>query len=247
MPTLRPTIVETTERGLRLQMDPAERGDGLLVAFSDRNGGVSESPYDSLNLAARVGDDTTRVAENRRRVAAAAGFDPAKLRLARQIHGADLLEVSEDDPVVAGEADVLVTSQRGVAIGILTADCTPVIVAGAGAVAIAHAGWRGLVAGAVETAVEAVGDARAAWVGPSIHACCYEVGPEVIEAFRSKGLPVAGSDRVDPGRAATFALHRAGVGSVAASTDCTSCDPRYFSYRRDGITGRQGAFVARLT
>lgn len=247
MRTLKPAIVETSERGLRLQTDPAARGEGVLVAFTDRNGGVSAPPFDSLNLAARVGDDPERVAENRARVAAAAGFEQDKLRLARQVHGADLLEVSEDDPVVAGEADVLATSRPGVAIGILTADCTPVVVAGLDKVAIAHAGWRGLVAGAVEAAVQAVGEARAAWVGPSIHACCYEVGPEVIEAFRSKGLPVAGADRVDPGRAAAFALHRAGVTTVAASTDCTSCDPRYFSYRRDGTTGRQGAFVAMLS
>lgn len=227
-------------------MDPAAHAAGLMVAFTDRDGGVSSAPYDSLNLAARVGDDANRVADNRALVAAAARFDVERLRLARQVHGADVLEVSEADPVVAGEADVLTTTQAGTVIGILTADCTPVIVAGPGRIAIAHAGWRGLVAGAVEAAVDAVGEAMAAWVGPSIHACCYEVGPEVIAAFRSAGLPVAAPDRVDPGRAATFALHRAGVESVASSTDCTSCDRRYFSYRRDGTTGRQGAFVSLL-
>ena len=246
MPPLKPTLVERNQNGLRIQTDPDALTHGLLVAFTDRNGGVSEPPFDSLNLAAKVGDDRVLVTENRRRMATAAGFDPDMLRLARQVHGADLLEVSEDDDVVAGEADVLVTSQPGVTIGILTADCTPVIVAGRDKVAIAHAGWRGLVAGAVEAAVEAVGGARAAWVGPSIHACCYEVGPEVIDAFRAEGLPVAGADRVDPGRVATFALHRAGVAAVAAGTDCTSCDERYFSYRRDGTTGRQGGFVALL-
>lgn len=213
------------------------------VAFSDRNGGTSAPPYDSLNLAARVGDDPHRVDDNRVRVAEAAGFDPERLRLARQVHGAEVLDVSSRDPVVAGEADVITTSEGGLVIGILTADCTPVVVVGARRVSIAHAGWRGLVAGAVEAAVAAVGDADAAWVGPSIHACCYEVGPEVVDAFRRRGLPVAGADRVDPGRAATFALHRAGVDRVVASIDCTSCDPRYFSYRRDGTTGRQGAFV----
>lgn len=237
-----PSISELRRDGIRIQTDP--RAAGLLVAFTDRHGGVSPTPYDSLNLAARVGDDADLVAENRRRVAAAAGFDVDSLRLARQVHGADVLDVTTEHPVVAGEADVLSTSQRGTVIGILTADCTPVVVAGSDKIAIAHAGWRGLVAGAVEAAVDAVGDVRAAWVGPSIHACCYEVGPEVIEAFRAKGLPVAGPDRVDPGAAAAFALDRAGVAGVWASTDCTHCDPRYFSYRRDGTTGRQGAFVA---
>lgn len=243
---LKPSIGERVVRGVRIQGDPGADAHGVMVAFTDREGGVSPAPYDSLNLAARVGDDPELVARNRARVAAAVGFDPAKLRLARQVHGADLLDVATADETVAGEADVLATSEPGVVIAILTADCTPVIVAGTDRVAIAHAGWRGLVAGAVETAVEAAGEVRAAWVGPSIHACCYEVGPEVIDAFRSEGLPVAGSDRVDPGRAAAFALHRAGVRHVAASTDCTSCDRRYFSYRRDGTTGRQGAFVALL-
>ena len=241
MNPFRPSLVDVQRDGIRIQRDPAAE---VLIAFTDRHGGVSPAPYDSLNLAARVGDDPELVTQNRGRAASASGFDLDSLRLARQVHGADVLDVTTKDPVVAGEADVLTTSERGTTIGILTADCTPVIVAGRDKVAIAHAGWRGLVAGAVEAAVGAVGEVVAAWVGPSIHACCYEVGPEVIEAFLSKDLPVAASDRVDPGRAATFALRRAGVEAVAASVDCTSCDPRYFSYRRDGTTGRQGAFVA---
>lgn len=246
MTGLAPKIVDLAPGSIRLQGDPAARADGLLIAFTDRHGGTSLPPYDSLNLAARVGDDAGAVSQNRAIVAAAAGYDPANLRLARQVHGADAREVTADDETVVGDADVLVTSQPAVVLGILTADCTPVVVAGRARVAIAHAGWRGLVAGAVEAALEAVGDVEAAWVGPSIHACCYEVGPEVVEAFTSKGLPVAGADRVDPGRAATFALHRAGVTRVASSTECTSCDDRYFSYRRDGSTGRQGAFVGLL-
>jgi copper oxidase (laccase) domain-containing protein len=111
---------------------------------------------------------------------------------------------------------------------------------------MAHAGWRGLVAGAIEAGIAAVGPVRAAWVGPAIHACCYEVSDDVTSAFRSAGLPVAGDDRVDPGRAAVFALERAGIGEIAATGDCTSCDPRYFSYRRDGLTGRQGSFIRML-
>jgi purine-nucleoside/S-methyl-5'-thioadenosine phosphorylase / adenosine deaminase len=106
-----------------------------------------------------------------------------------------------------------------------------------------HAGWRGLVAGAIEAGVAAVGPVTRAWVGPSIHACCYEVSTEVLDAFAAAGLPRAGDDRVDPGRAATFALRRAGVHAIAATDECTSCDRRYFSYRRDGLTGRQGSFV----
>lgn len=245
MTSSRPVLVESHSEGLRL-LSGRDDSVEVSVRFTDRHGGRSAAPFDSLNLAARVGDDPVAVAENRARVASASGFDLDRLRLAKQVHGADVLEVGRASDPVAGEADVLTTSERGVTIGILTADCTPVVVVGEGRTAVAHAGWRGLVAGALEAAVDAVGDVRAAWVGPSIHACCYEVGPEVVEAFRNKGLPVAAPDRVDPGRAAVVALRRSGVERIASSTDCTSCDARYFSYRRDGLTGRQGAFVTLL-
>lgn len=240
-----PSLEEITSEGLRLL---AGRDDalGVSVCFTDRNGGVSNSPFDSLNLAARVGDDAHSVDTNRARVASAAAFDLDRLRLAKQVHGADVLSVGMGSAPVAGEADVLTTNERGVTIGILTADCTPVVLAGEDGIAVAHAGWRGLVAGAVEAAVEAIGHVRAAWVGPSIHACCYEVGPEVIEAFNARGLPVAAPDRVDPAAAAVVALRHRGVEHIARSIDCTSCDARYFSYRRDGVTGRQGAFVTLL-
>ena len=241
----RALLLETQSGGLRLLADRNETL-GISVCFTDRNGGASAVPFDSLNLAAQVGDDLGAVQENRARVASAAGFDLDGLRLAKQIHGADVLEVGMGSGSVVGEADVLTTAEDGVTIGILTADCTPVVVAGRDRVAVAHAGWRGLVAGAVEAAVDAVGEVRAAWVGPSVRACCYEVGPEVIEAFKERGLPVAGVDRVDPGGAAVVALRKRGVEHIGRSIDCTSCDARYFSYRRDGLTGRQGAFVTLL-
>lgn len=244
--TPRPALEEWTNEGLRLLTDRASARDGLLVAFTDRDGGISRAPYDTLNLAARVGDERRAVDENRARVARAAGFETAAIRLARQVHGAELIEVGWNDEVVAGQADVVATTEPGVVIGILTADCTPVVVAGKGRVAVAHAGWRGLVAGAVERAVAWVGEPARAWVGPSIRSCCYQVGPEVIQAFEDRGLPVSAPDRVTPPEAAMFVLDRAGVTEVAASGDCTSCDARYFSYRRDGTTGRQGAFAALL-
>lgn len=245
MTSPRPSLHEETSGALRLLSQRSEPL-GVAVSFSDRCGGVSAKPFDSLNLAARVGDDAAAVAENRARVAAAGGFGVGMLRLAKQIHGADVLEVGASDQTVAGEADVLITGERGVTIGILTADCTPVVLAGEGRVAVAHAGWRGLVAGAVEAAAEAVGQVRAAWIGPSIHACCYEVGPEVVDAFRQRELPIAAPDRVDPAAGAVVVLRRSGVEHIARSTDCTSCDSRYFSYRRDGLTGRQGAFATLL-
>jgi YfiH family protein len=239
-------LTETIHNGIRLLRDEEALGEGVLVAFADREGGTSKAPYDSLNLAARVGDDLADVDENRTRVAAAAGFDVGALVLARQVHGKDVLSAGPEDSGVIGEADVLVSRVPGRVIGILTADCVPVVLHTNGAVAVAHAGWRGLVSGAIEAAIAELGSVTKAWVGPSIHACCYEVGPEVVDAFRRAGLPVASDDHVDPGRAAVVALHNAGVADVEATTECTSCDARYFSYRRDRVTGRQGAFTGLL-
>ncbi|MGH2747068.1 MAG: polyphenol oxidase family protein, partial [Actinomycetota bacterium] len=157
------------------------------------------------------------------------------------------LEVGPGDAGIVGEGDVLATRGPGAVLGILTADCAPAIVWGDEGLAVVHAGWRGLVAGVVVAGTEAVGRPRAAWVGPCIHACCYEVGPEVVEAFGSKGLPTAGDDRVDIGRATVVALRRAGVQHIAASEECTGCDASsFFSHRRDGTTGRQGAFATLL-
>ena len=239
-------LEEIESGGIRLLLDVDARDAGVLVAFADRRGGSSKPPYDSLNLAATVGDDPVSVDANRGAVARAAGFALEDLVLAKQVHGCDVIEVGPGDSGVVGAADVLVSREVGKVIGILTADCVPVILHGEGIVAIAHAGWRGLVGGAIEAAIERVGRVDKAWVGPSIHACCYEVGPEVIAAFRNQGLPVADGSHVDPGRAAAVALHRSGVTDVESTEACTSCGAHYFSFRRDGVTGRQGAFTGLL-
>jgi polyphenol oxidase len=232
--------------GIRMLADPGARDAGLLVAFTDRGGGVSAPPYDTLNLALRSDDDAGAVVENRRRAARAIGFSLDRLALGRQVHATDVLEVDPHRSGVVGEADVLIARERGPVVGILAADCGAVAIAGDDGVAIVHAGWRGLAAGVVDAAVAALGAARAAWVGPCIRACCYEVGPEVVAAFEAAGLPVAGPGRVDIGAATVHALERAGVERFVDSGVCTHCGPSYFSYRRDGVTGRQGAFVARL-
>jgi YfiH family protein len=240
----RPSLESISRNGVPVVTDVAARKRGWLVGFSSRRGGVSAPPYDTLNLAARGGDRPQDVVENRDRAAIALGFAPHALALARQVHSAGLLEVIAGQAGVLGEADVLVAREPGPVLGILTADCAPVLMMGEGGIAVAHAGWRGLVAGAIEKAVDAIGPVAAAWIGPCIHACCYEVGPEVIAAFRAAGLPVAAAGRVDPEQASAFALARAEVEHVAVAGVCTSCSPDYFSYRRDGVTGRQGAFLA---
>lgn len=225
-------------------VDEGARDRGVLVAFSDRRGGSSSAPFDDLNLAASVGDRRTDVMANRTAVARAAGFSPEALVLARQVHGNDVIEVDPGCSGVVGSADGIVAREPGPVLGILTADCAPVLVEGEAGVAVLHAGWRGLVAGIIERGVEQVGAVRAAWVGPSIHACCYEVGTEVVEAFERRGLPVHDGRHVDPAAAAKFALERAGAVNIAVAEDCTYCSDRYFSYRRDRVTGRQGGFVA---
>ena len=215
----------------------------MLVAFADRNGGVSAPPYDSLNVSVSVGD-REHAGINRVRIATSLGFDPERLVQVRQVHGATVLDAPAGCSGVRGEGDGLVANDPGVVLCILTADCVPVLLEGERGVAALHAGWRGLVAGVLEQGVKRVGPVRSAWVGPSIHACCYEVGEDVTGAFERAGLPVADERHVDPADAARAALGRCGVESVAVAPECTSCNRNYFSYRRDGITGRQGSFIA---
>ncbi|HYP23725.1 MAG TPA: polyphenol oxidase family protein [Actinomycetota bacterium] len=241
-----PLLHEHEDDGVVWLADDGARELGVLVAFSARLGGVSRAPYDTLNLAVRVGDDRGDVMENRRRAGAAAGFDAQRLALALQVHAADVIDVGASDAGVLGEADGLFTEARGPVLGILAADCAPVALWGSRGVALVHAGWRGLVAGVVAKGVEKVGEVHAAWVGPSIHACCYEGGPEVVAGFTAAGLPVDDPSHVDPGRAAGAALNAAGVERVVVSDVCTHCDERVISYRRDGVTGRHGAFVSLL-
>jgi YfiH family protein len=240
---LAPTLTTTTVDGITLQTDEAARRAGVLVAFTGRRGGVSTPPYDSLNLALTLGDRPSAVHENRRRVAAALGFEEWALALAVQVHGADVTRVRRGQGGMVGTADAMVTQSRRPVLGLLTADCAPVVLLGR-RLAVAHAGWRGLVGGVVAAAAAQAGPLRVGWVGPSIRSCCYEVGAEVIDAFTAAGLPVADERHVDITEAAAAALRACGVQQVAVSDVCTGCDPRWFSHRRDGTTGRNGAFAA---
>ena len=232
-------------RALRLVLDEQALGRGILVAFTDRDGGVSQGPFASLNLSGSVGDRPEDVVENRLMVAAAAGVDAAGLRFCRQVHGTAIRRVDRFDAGSSEPADGMVTSSSGVVLSLLTADCAPIVLVGERCVGVVHAGWRGLAQGIVEEGIAAVGPVWRAWVGPAIGACCYEVGQDLVDAFRARGLPV-GRGRADIREAARAALLRAGVRRVQVMHTCTSCDRRYFSYRRDGVTGRQGTFVSIL-
>jgi polyphenol oxidase len=226
--------------------------DGYEVAFTTRVGGVSEGPYASLNLGRKSGDDPERADENRRIACEAIGADLEKLALNYQVHSSRVLRAA---PAIRGEhADGLWTDEPGLPILAMSADCLPIVLARVGtekpAVAVLHAGWKGLFAGIVESGVAALGRSTlTAAIGPAIGPCCYEVGEEVAAPFRARfGDDVVRESRLDLWTSAERALRDAGVAQVDRFDRCTACEPEtFFSHRRDaGRTGRQGviAYVA---
>ncbi len=232
--------------------------------MSTRAGGVSAAPWDSLNIGMAVGDDPAAVAENRARFAAALGARPVWLR---QVHGATVLRlVGGDIDAPLPQADAAWTDEPGLACTVQVADCMPVLMATADgrAVAAAHAGWRGLAGGVVEAALAALCDGAhcppadvAVWLGPCIGPRRFEVGIDVLEAFGHS--PAHGDGRAfvpgapRDGRARWFVnlpwlarerLMCLGVRQVSGGLWCTVEDrSSFFSFRRDGCTGRLAAAV----
>jgi YfiH family protein len=231
---------------------------GARALFTTRRGGVSQGAFESLNLGLRTQDEPGRVAANRERLAALIGVCRERLAHGRQVHGAMVRRVSEPPAPAAepAEADGQATSAPGVAPLVLVADCLPVALAGEGAVAMLHAGWRGLAAGVVEEGVAAVralgavGRLEAA-IGPGAGGCCYRVGAEVLTRFAEHPeavRPDGHGGRLDLKAVAASRLLAAGVDAVHDSGVCTICsDPAlFFSHRRDGErTGRQAGVVRR--
>lgn len=218
--------------------------DAATAAFSTRLGGVSEPPFDRLNLGLLTDDSEGAVVENRRRLAAALGFELDQIVFARQVHGTRLLDRRVERPEGLVEADGHIVSEPGTAPLVFVADCLPVALAGPGGVAMVHAGWRGLAGGILAAAAEAV-KAGAAAIGPGIGSCCYEVGEEVLSAFAGLGEGVARGRMLDLPEAARRSLANAGVERVESAGLCTSCEEElFFSHRRDqGRTGRQAGIA----
>ena len=243
---------------------------GFRHGFTTRHGGVSAPPFDTFNLGWKWGDDRAAVDENHRRFLAASGAKV--LHRASQVHGVRVLLVrAEDDPeaVAREQADGLMTRDPGVGITVHVADCTPILLACpvTDARAALHAGWRGTVAGMAKAGVAAMvaefgcapSDIHAV-LGPCIGACCFEVGPDVVDEF-VKAMPDAREQRVileTPGRKPRVDLRRfsmlgllsAGLlpSHVESATECTLCDPgnRFFSYRKSGrATGQSAGFIVR--
>jgi len=217
---------------------------GARAAFSTRVGGVSEPPFDSLNLGILTDDDPEAVTENRRRLAHALGLDPDRIVYALQVHGTRLINHSEGMSGGPPEADGHLVREQGLAPMVLAADCLPIALYGPRGLAMVHAGWRGLAGGIVAAAAEAV-EAEAAALGPGIGPCCYEVGQEVLYAFADLGEGVADERMLDLPEVARRLLTRAGVEHVESAGLCTSCEAElFFSHRRDrGRTGRQAGIA----
>jgi polyphenol oxidase len=224
------------------------RGDELV--------GVSKAPYASLNLGDHVGDDPEAVAENRRRLRAAAEL-PAEPVWLTQVHGANVADL--DGAAREGPADAAIARRPGKVCAILTADCLPVLFASdsGDVVAAAHAGWRGLAAGVIPATLRAL-DVPAArllvWLGPAISLNHFEVGAEVREAFLNSDSQAGAAFRAnsrgrfmaDLAMLARRQLNGLGVNRIYGGGECTYADAdRYFSHRRDGVTGRQTTLIWR--
>lgn len=230
---------------------PRELIEGAGFAFTSRVGGVSAPPYDRLNLGGHVGDDPAAVSENRRRVVEALGV--TDVVVADQVHGTDVVEVAGPWSGAAPEADALVTRVPRLALGVLVADCTPVLLAapGEGVVGVAHAGRKGMAAGVVHALVGAMRDLGARTlvgrVGPSVCARCYEVPADLREQVADE-VPVArsvtrhGTPSLDisGGVLEQLAPH---CWDLEQLPGCTAEEPELFSYRRDGTTGRSAGLV----
>jgi YfiH family protein len=219
-----------------------------------RPGGVSEGEYASMNLGTSSGDDPERVAQNRRIVRE---HLPSTPQWMAQIHGTDVADLDRLREGEVPRADAAVTSQAGKVAVVLTADCMPLLLCDRAGrrVAVAHAGWRGMAAGVIESAVSSLRAQPAdvmAWMGPTIGPAAFEVGAEVREAFLA-GAPEAASAFTShtPGKymadlyaLARQRLARAGVAQVSGGAFCTYREAgRFFSYRRVPRSGRMGAFI----
>ncbi len=218
------------------------------VAFSTRHGGVSEGPFESLNLGLLTDDVPANVEENRRRLCETIGADPERLAMNRQVHAATVNRASPGER--GREGDGLWTDEPGVPMLKVTADCLPVALVrrnGRPALALLHAGRLGLLEGIIEAGVAALGAGRIdAIIGPGIGPCCYEVGHNIADAYRSRfGNAAVRGRNLDLWTVAARVLRDTGVEAVERLDVCTACTgDQFFSHRRDrGVTGRQGVIA----
>lgn len=228
---------------------------GVRALSTTRSGGFSAPPWHSFNLGDHVGDDPRAVAANRALLQQQLQAAPLWLR---QVHGTRCVDAAAAAMVATGiEADASFTRQRGVVCAVLTADCLPVLLCDerAAVVAVAHAGWRGLAAGVIEATVGAMrepGERLMAWLGPAIGPQAFEVGGEVRETFVAHDPQAAQAFVAAPGgkwlcdiqRLARQRLNALGIRRIAGTDSCTvRQEQNFFSYRRDGVTGRMASLI----
>ncbi len=251
MPTPDPTI-DTSHLGWLVPEWPAP--SVVRACATTRLGGVSEGPYSSLNLAEHVGDAPEHVAENRRRLIAALHL-PAMPAWLRQVHGTAVVNAVGAKPYCEGDASY--ADRPGAVCAVLTADCLPVLLCDTGGtrVAAVHAGWRGLLGGIIENAVRTLqrpGSQLLAWLGPAIGPQAFEVGEEVRAAFITEDPAAvtafapspAGRWLADIYGLARRRLARVHVEAIYGGHWCTVSDGgRFYSYRRDGVTGRMANLI----
>ncbi|MEO6697098.1 MAG: peptidoglycan editing factor PgeF, partial [Gammaproteobacteria bacterium] len=218
--------------------------------------GVSLAPFDSLNLANHVGNATEQVAENRARLRQALDL-PAEPVWLKQVHGSRIVDaVGPNSFGQYAEADGAYTRETGVVCAVLTADCLPLLLCDQSGTHIAavHVGWRGLAAGVIEAALHHFDDTRhvLAWLGPAIGPQSFEVGDEVRELFIAHDAEAQHAFRPSPAQRwladiyqlARQRLHAQGVTRIYGGECCTYSDPeRFYSYRRDGVTGRMATLI----
>jgi YfiH family protein len=248
--------------GLAALVSQGMESEGFLVAFTERIGGVSRGVFTSLNLGLGSGDDADAVVTNRRMVRDALGVEA--FAFLRQVHGATIAPVGRelagagfsDHRTAVADADGMTTAASGVALAVLTADCVPVALADpeAGRVAAVHAGWRGIAAGVVSAALGRFDRPAGvlAAIGPAVGEDHYEVGEEVVAAV-SAGTGTAvvtrrgGSIHLNLPETVAAVLQNHGVRRIERAEECTACErDRFFSYRRDGRSGRQAVIASRL-
>lgn len=244
-------------------VSPLLEDRGYLAAFTERTGGASRAPFATLNLGLRTGDRAATVRANRRRVVGALDVPP--FAVLRQVHGGRLVRVGEKRAGAGferlggavAEADVAAVTRPRLPVAVLTADCLPIALASPaeGRLVVVHAGWRGLSAGALQAGLGAFERPSGLLVaiGPSIGPCHYEVGEDVALAVAASSDAGARSERrggrtfLDLPGTASRVLRSAGVRRIDRAEECTACEAkRFFSYRRDGETGRQALVAMRL-
>jgi YfiH family protein len=227
----------------------------VRAVITSRQGGHSQAPFDSFNLADHVGDAAESVAANRALLREELGLSSEPIWL-DQVHGCGVIELSGQTPSGC-RADAVTTTEFGQVCAVLTADCLPLLLCNRSGsrVAAVHAGWRGLQAGVIEAAVNGFddsGEELLAWLGPAIGPDAFEVGPEVRDAFIAvnpeddEAFVAASSDRwmADIYALARSRLKRENIGFIGGGDQCTVTQAEsYFSYRRDGRTGRMASLI----